>query len=273
MNAPNTTMKVGTLNVNGFVDSATKRSLIFNLINKEKLDIIFLQEPHLNDHDIIKDIFKDFKGKVYLNSCDVGRKWGVAILFREGLDFSVIKINKDTDGRILSLLCQLNSQIVNIVNLYCPVNPCHRAEFIASTADYFIKTHDKRNVTNRIVCGDINCVDDVTLERTRSRNQQLRVTIGSTELNTITKHYSLHDAYRHLYPDEISYTHHNRTHKTYSRIDRIYISGQFLTELQQAGVTQCYYSDHHLVWGYFDTDKHDRGPGLWTLNKIRFILN
>ena len=62
LNAPNTTMKVGTLNVNGFVDSATKRSLIFNLINKEKLDIIFLQETHLNDHDIIKDIFKDFKG-------------------------------------------------------------------------------------------------------------------------------------------------------------------------------------------------------------------
>ena len=23
---------------------------------------------------------------------------------------------------------------------------------------------------------------------------------------------------------------------------------------------------HHLVWGYFDFDKHDRGPGLWSLN-------
>ena len=45
----------------------------------------------------------------------------MAILFREGLDFSVIKTNKDIDGRILSLLCQLNSQIVNIVNLYCSV--------------------------------------------------------------------------------------------------------------------------------------------------------
>ena len=214
MYAPHPTMKVGTLNVNGFVDSATKRSIIFNLINKEQLDIIFLQETHLNDNDNIKDIFKQFKEKIYLNSCKVGRKWGVAILFREGFDISVIKTNKDTDGRILSLLCQLNSQIVNIVNLYCPVNPCHRAEFIASTADYFIKTYDQRIVTNRIVCGDFNCVDDVSLDRTGSRNQQLRVTIGSTELNTITKHYSLHDAYRHLYPNETSYTHHNRTHKT-----------------------------------------------------------
>ena len=49
LNALHSTMKVGTLNVNGFVDSATKRSLIFNLLSNEKLDIIFLQETHLND--------------------------------------------------------------------------------------------------------------------------------------------------------------------------------------------------------------------------------
>ena len=58
-------MKVGTLNVNGFVTSATKRSHIFNFISKEKLDIICLQETHLTDNDNTSDIFKDFKGKVF----------------------------------------------------------------------------------------------------------------------------------------------------------------------------------------------------------------
>ena len=105
-----------------------------------------------------------------LNSCNIGRKWGVgwvgvAILTREWLDCSVIKFQEVTDGRILSLLRQLKSQIVNSVNMYCPGNPCHRPEFIASTADYFIKTHDQRTVTNRFVCGDFNCVGDVTLDR------------------------------------------------------------------------------------------------------------
>ena len=65
----------------------------------------------------------------------------MAILTREGLDCSVIKFQEVTDGRILSLLRQLKSQIVNRVNMYCPGNPCHRPEFIASTAYYFIKTH------------------------------------------------------------------------------------------------------------------------------------
>ena len=165
---------------------------------------------------ILKIFLSILKGNVYLNSCNVGRKWGVAILFREDLYFSVIKTNKDTVGRILSLLCQLNSQIVNIVNLYCPVKPCHRAEFIESTSDYFIKTYDQLFVTNRIVCGDFNCEDDVMLDRTGSRNQQLRVTVGSTELNTITKHYSLHDAYRHLHPNKC------HTHITIGLIKRIH---------------------------------------------------
>ena len=72
--------------------------------------------------------------------------------------------------------------------------------------------------------------------------------------------------YRHLHPDQTSYTYHNKFRKSYSRIDRLYISEQLLAELQQAGVTQCFYTDHHLVWGYLDFDKHDRGPGLWSLN-------
>ena len=143
------------------------------------------------------------------------------------------------------------------------MNPCHRAEFIASTADYFVTTHDKRTVTNRIVCGDFNCVHDLTIDRTGSKKQEIRVTVGITQLNTIIRNYSFHDAYRHLYPDKKSYTHHNKAYKIYSRIDRMYISEQLIADLKQAGVTHCYYTDHQLVWGNFD--KHDRGPGLWTL--------
>ena len=220
-------------------------------ISKEKLDIICLQETHLNDNDNI-DSFKDFKGNFFLNSCNIGRKWGRgAILIREGLDCSVIKIQKDTDGRILSLLCQLKSHVVNIVNLYCPVNPCLRAEFTASTVDYYITTHDKQTVTNRIVCGNFNCVDNATLDRPGAKKQQqqeIRATVGIKQLNTIIKNYSLHDAYRHLHPDQTSYTYHNKFHKSYSRIDRLYFSEQLLAELQR------------LVCEYFDFDKHDMEP-------------
>ena len=58
-------MKVGILNVNGLVASATKRSHIFYFISKEKLDYYILQETHLTDNDNNSDILKDFKGKVF----------------------------------------------------------------------------------------------------------------------------------------------------------------------------------------------------------------
>ena len=48
-------MKVGTLNVNDFVASAAKRAHILNVISKEKLDIICLQETDLTDNDNISD--------------------------------------------------------------------------------------------------------------------------------------------------------------------------------------------------------------------------
>ena len=67
-------MKIGTLNINGFVDSATKSSLIFKLIGKKKLDIICLQETHFNSNDNLNEYFKDFKGQYLVNSVEKGRK-------------------------------------------------------------------------------------------------------------------------------------------------------------------------------------------------------
>ena len=58
-------MKIGTLNTNGFVDSAAKRSLIFNLIGEEKLDSICLQETHFNCNDNLT-ILKILKGNILL---------------------------------------------------------------------------------------------------------------------------------------------------------------------------------------------------------------
>ena len=98
-------MKIGTLNTNGFVDSPTKRTLIFSLIGEEKIDIICLQETHFNCNDNLNEYFKDFKGQYLANSVEKGRKQGVAILFKASLDVSVIKITKDKEGRTLSLLC------------------------------------------------------------------------------------------------------------------------------------------------------------------------
>ena len=102
------------------------------------------------------------------------------------------------------------------------------AEFIATTVDYYITTHDKQTVTNRILCGDFNCVDNVTLDRTEAKNQEIRATVGIKQLNTLIKNYLLHDKYKDFHPDQTSYPYHNKFHKSYSRIDRLYISEDWI---------------------------------------------
>ena len=120
-------MKIGTLNINGFVDSSTKGSLILKLIGEQNLDIICLQETHFNNSENLNDFLKDFKGQYFVNSVQRGRKLGVAILFKANLDISIIKLVKDEEGRTLSLLCQFNEKyLFNIVCLYAPTNPVTR---------------------------------------------------------------------------------------------------------------------------------------------------
>ena len=77
---------------------------------------------------------------------------GVAILFKAGLDVSVIKIVKDKDGRTLSLLCQFHEKhLVNIVCLYAPNNPVARGGYLVNCNQYFVTNHNMRPVTDRIV--------------------------------------------------------------------------------------------------------------------------
>ena len=76
----------------------------------------------------------------------------MAILFKAGLDVSVIKIVKDKNGTTLSLLCQFHEQhLVNIVCLYALNNPVARSKYLVNCNQYFVTNHNKRPVTDRIV--------------------------------------------------------------------------------------------------------------------------
>ena len=266
-------MKIGTLNTNGFVDSAAKRSLIFNLIENKKLDIICLQETHFNCNDNLNEYFKDFKGQYFVNSVDKGRKQGVAILFKASLDVSVIKIIKDKDGRTLSLLCQFNDNMyINIVCVYAPNNPVTRGEYLANCNQYFVTNHGNRPVTDRIVCGDFNCIDDILTDRSGQKTATLSTTVGAREFHSLCDRYDLSDVFTQLHPDRQSFTHLSKAHKTYTRIDKVFVSISLLNDLKQTEVSQCFYSDHRLVWAELSNNVTlCKGPGLWVMNNS--ILN
>ena len=264
-------MKIGTLNVNGFVDSTTKRSLIFKFMKENNLDVICLQETHFNNNDNINEFFKEFKGQYFLNSINKGRKLGVGILFKEGLNVNVIKTIKDNEGRTLSLLCQFNDNfLVNIVCIYAPNNTVERSEYLANCSQFFVTNHNNRPVTDRIVCGDFNCIDNPLLDH--SGQTTATATIGAREFNLVCNTHGLHDTQTHLHPDNQAFTHYSKAHKTFTRIDKIFVSINLLHGLQKTNVSQCAYSDHRLVWvELINQETIRKGPGLWVMNNS--VLN
>ena len=109
---------------------------------------------------------------------------------------------------------------------------------------YFVTNHNKRPVTDRIVCGDFNCIDD----RSGQKTATLTTTVGAREFSSLCDQYDLSDVFTHLHPDKQSFTHLSKAHKTNTHIDKIFVSISLLHGLKQTEVSQCLYSDHILVY-------------------------
>ena len=163
------------------------------------------------------------------------QKQELAILFKASLDVSIIIIIKDEDGRTLSLLCQFHDKhYVNIVCLYAPNNPVTRGVYLVNCNQYFVTNHNNRTVLDRIVCGDFNCIDDILTDR--SGQNTANTTVGAREFSSLCNQYELMDVFTHLHPDKQSFTHLSKAHKTYTRIDKIFVSISLLHGLKHTEV-------------------------------------
>ena len=67
----------------------------------------------------------------------VGRRGGVAILRSEAFCDEVTVWQRDTDGRVLSLLINI---CINLVNVYVLMRPAERRAFLRSLHAYFFQT-------------------------------------------------------------------------------------------------------------------------------------
>ena len=84
--------------------------------------------------------------------------------------------------------------------------------------------------------------------------------------------HGLHDTQTHIHPDNQAFTHYNKAHKTFTSIDKIFVSINLLHGLQKTNVSQCAYSVHRLVWvELINQETIRKGPGLLAMNNS--VLN
>ena len=121
-----TMVSIITINVQG-LRQKNRRQTAFSFFRRHKRDIILLQETHWTD-ELEAEIRNDWGHDILLSNGTANAR-GTAMLFNPRLDYSLQNINKDSNGRIVSALIELDNREINIVNIYAPSTDTERRQF------------------------------------------------------------------------------------------------------------------------------------------------
>ena len=137
-------VKIASFNVNGIL-SPIKRSRIVTKMKKEKIDIVYLQETHLNDLEHKKVIGTGYN-KLYYSTYRAKHKRGVAILISTRIAFEPTFEHKDREGRFVMVKGTINGSPFTLINVYAP--PGSDLTFYTEVMD-LIATHSE----GTLICG------------------------------------------------------------------------------------------------------------------------
>lgn len=142
-------IKIYSQNVNGIRDFV-KRRKIFTYFKQKQVDILCLQETHsvVEDEKFWKN---EWKGHVLFSHGQANSK-GVAIFFRNNLDYEIVNVCKDINGRYIVCHLRINGKEVILCSLYGPNN---------DAPEFFVEMWSiLENSSNPewIVTGDFNLV-------------------------------------------------------------------------------------------------------------------
>ena len=142
----------------------------------KKVDILFIQETHIDNITIAKQLEKDLNSKCFW-SFGNNRSRGVGICINNRLNYIVKHFKFDFEGRIVSVDLDIDENRFRFVNIYAPNSHYDRKEFIELLENYI--------QTNRFVIlgGDWNFVEKAELDR-NTCNENIG-TIGKLEIEKL----------------------------------------------------------------------------------------
>ena len=238
-------LKIGTLNVNGLQRCLTQ---IADFILVNSLQILFVQETHTLDHDVINDwALKNnllfFGNSRYGNTYDRVFKQGTAILINKTLldtkeivftSFSIVP------NRIQGLSFCINRSNYFFVNIYLPSGTSSRPlqlrqQCIASLMDYL---NDTSKADKLYLVGDFNLVlnsHDCTGKFRPNSADKLCFEKLINDNNLADAHST-----KNFQKVVFTFTRPNSA----SRLDRIYIPFEDTQNISNVSYLSCCFSDH-----------------------------
>ena len=128
-------LKILSLNVRGLC-SPSKVDLLCRELELLSYDIFLLRETHVSRKSQAESMERVWRGKCFC-SLGVGKSAGVAVFLSPSFAGDVQRFVFDCDGRVLSLLIQLNSFKLNLINVYAPNGVSGRKTFFEQLHHHF----------------------------------------------------------------------------------------------------------------------------------------
>ena len=239
------------MNIRGFGDDAKQRA-IFDFAKNSHADFVCLQETLVSD-SLISTFRSKWKGSSFWSPA-LGKQGGTVILVPENSDFEIKKWQRDSSGRIVSILASLGDFNFNIVNIYAPTNLTERKCFYESLHDFFFPNALK------IIVGDFNCVENAS-------DKHGGVFSQAKDLIDFRTQFKLIDIWRKLHGRQTECTWFNSDKSIGTRLDTFLIDLDLSANATTCEIIPFVLSDHDSV--HLSLDLHDiytGGPGIWRLN-------
>jgi len=152
------------------------------------------------------------------------RQGVVAILIKENFEGKIVSWNKDSDGRILSLLLELPNVRINLVNIYAPVNLTECKSFFENLHKFLL------HADHFVIGGDFNCYDHA-LDKFGGN-----ISIAPY-LSEFRSTFKVVDIWRRFHPNvsEMSWWNANLT--VSNRLDKFYISKSLTNFVQKCDIS------------------------------------
>ena len=248
------------MNVRG-IRSATKRKALFMWLKEQKSDFILLQETYSTAE--VEDIWRtQWQGKLFF-SHGTCHSCGVMVLVRGDLDFNLISIRTDDEGRYIVLEAEVQGANFLLVNVYVPnkvQEQCRFIENLNSTIDDVIKDNEPKLV----VGGDFNVTLESDLDCSGGNPAQ-KASVKS--IQDLYLDFDLVDIWRIRNPTTRRFTWRQRNPFIQRRLDFWLISDVCQEDIEGTDIIPSINSDHSAIILHFNNiDRQKHGPSFWKFN-------
>lgn len=224
-------------NVNG-LNGPIKRTACLDYLHRHQVDLAFIQESHLRKPDVQR-----FSNKFYYvaaSSSLNSKSRGTLVVLKRKLSLNILEKYSCEDGRVSYIKACIAGHNFAFISIYAP------SQFDPNFFPALTKTLLQIQDCFLILGANMNAVVDVSLDRSCSHNLPTQ-SLSSADLCKFISDLSLIDVYRILHPSTRQYTFYSSRHKSYSRLDYIFISNSSYSEIHSVVISPCPLSDHSVV--------------------------